>query len=169
MDTKQIYAGKIVAKSLLTKQHQRDKVRYVYKFVSHFALKLISVPIIIHNWLPIRNMLYVVGHLRGLTGSVLDPHLSMGISEGCFIFDFFITFWDSSAHLVYHMHKSCHKISFIILMCVVDLNLNFASKMDECCLLAQFKPFSILEKKLMFSSNSASDDPRNQHSQKFAA
>ena len=32
MDTKQLYAGKVVAKSLLVKQHQKDKVSSVLKF-----------------------------------------------------------------------------------------------------------------------------------------
>jgi len=61
------------------------------------------------------------GHLRRLavarwTIDHYHPYLnpSVGISEGCFIFDF--AFGGRSAHLAYHVHNSGRKTSIIIII-----------------------------------------------------
>ena len=46
----------------------------------------------------------------------LSSNLGVGISEGCFIFDF--ASLPSEVHLAYHVHKSGRKTSFIIIVII---------------------------------------------------
>jgi hypothetical protein len=47
-------------------------------------------------------------------------YLGVGISEGCFIFDFTsLPLEDRSAHFAYHVHKSGRKTSIIIIIIII--------------------------------------------------
>jgi len=54
----------------------------------------------------------------------VPPWYSVGISEGCFMFDF-ITFGGRSAHLAYHAHKSVRKTTIVTIIIILIYTLCF--------------------------------------------
>jgi len=58
------------------------------------------------------------GHVTRICHCHPCSNLGVGISEGCFIFDFvsFITFGGRSAHLAYYVYKSGRKTTIIIII-----------------------------------------------------